>query len=225
MTTPHLTTTDIASLADRLHRCFSSVIYDVMRNRGTPPRVLRRDMRGVEPTMKCAGPVMTVSGRPDPTLSQHESLYAWAGVLSKARPGHVLICQPQDDVRALMGGLSAEALKMKGVRGYIVDGGCRDAQDIVNQEFPVFCRFYSPIDIVGNWRADGFDVDIVIGPNVVRSTDWVLADRDGIVLIPGAELEEVLAAAEAKMAAEGGMMAAIRAGEDPQAAYMKHRVF
>lgn len=212
-------------LADRLQRCFSSVIYDVMRNMGAAPRVLRRDLRGVEPTMVCAGPVMTVSGRPDPTLSQHESLYEWAGVLSKAKPGHVLICQPQDDVRALMGGLSAEALKMKGVRGYIVDGGCRDARDVVAQEFPVFCRFFSPIDIVGSWKPDGFDVDIIIGPHVVRAGDWVLADRDGIVLIPGADLEKVLEAAEAKMAAEGGMMAAIRAGEDPQAAYMKHRVF
>ncbi len=183
--------------------------------------MLKRDIRGVEPTMRCAGPVMTVSGRPDPTLSQHESLYEWAGVLSKAKPGHVLICQPQDDVRALMGGLSAEALKMRGVRGYIVDGGCRDAQDVVNQQFPTFCRFYSPIDIVGNWKADGFDVDIVIGPHVVRAGDWVLADRDGIVLIPGSELDAVLEAAEAKMSAEGGMLKAIRAGVDPQEAYMR----
>jgi regulator of RNase E activity RraA len=201
------------------------VIYDVMRNRGSAPRVLKRDIRGVEPTMKCAGPVMTVSGRPDSTLTQHEALLAWAGVLSKAKPGHVLICQPQDDVRALMGGLSAEALKIRGARGYIVDGGCRDAQDVVDQNFPVFCRFFSPIDIVGNWRADGFDVDIIIGPHVVKATDWVLADRDGVVLISGAEVEEVIIAAEAKMAAEGGMMTAIRAGVDPQEAYLKHRVF
>ncbi len=213
------------SLADRLHRCHSSVIYDVMRNQGTPPRVLPRHVRGIDPQMTCAGPVMTVRGRPDPTLSQHDTLYAWAGVLSKAKTGHVLICQPQDDVRALMGGLSAEALKIKGVRGYIVDGGCRDAQDVVNQDFPVFCRFFSPIDIVGNWRADAFDEEIVFGAHVVRPSDYVLADRDGIVLIPGEEIEAVLAAAEAKMAAEGGMMAAIRAGVDPQEAYMKHRVF
>jgi 4-hydroxy-4-methyl-2-oxoglutarate aldolase len=215
----------MTELADRLQRCHSSVIYDVMRNRGAAPRVLKRDIRGVEPTMKCAGPVMTVSGRPDPTLTQHEALLAWAGVLSKAKPGHVLICQPQDDIRALMGGLSAEALKIRGARGYIVDGGCRDAQDVVDQNFPVFCRFFSPIDIVGNWRADGFDVDIIIGPHVVKATDWVLADRDGVVLIPGAEVEEVIIAAEAKMAAEGGMMKAIRAGVDPQEAYLKHRVF
>ncbi len=215
----------MTTLADRLHRCHSSVIYDVMRNRELPPRVLPRHVRGIDPSMKCAGPVMTVRGRPDPTLSQHDSLLAWAGVLSKAKPGHVLVCQPQDDVRALMGGLSAEALKIRGARGYIVDGGCRDAQDVVDQAFPVFCRFFSPIDIVGNWRADAFDEDIIFGASVVRPTDYVLADRDGIVLIPGAEIEEVITAAEAKMAAEGGMMAAIRAGVDPQEAYLKHRVF
>jgi 4-hydroxy-4-methyl-2-oxoglutarate aldolase len=215
----------MTTLADRLHQCHSSVIYDVMRNRGTPPRVLPRQIRGVERVMKCAGPVMTVRGRPDPTISQHDSLYEWAGVLSKAKPGHVVICQPQDDIRALMGGLSAEALKMKGVRGYIVDGGCRDAQDVVNQDFPVFCRFFAPIDIVGNWRPDAFDEEIIFGSSVVRPSDYVLADRDGIVLIPGHEIEEVLTAAEAKMTAEGGMLKAIREGMDPQQAYLKHRVF
>jgi 4-hydroxy-4-methyl-2-oxoglutarate aldolase len=64
----------MTTIADRLHQCHSSVIYDVMRNRGTPPRVLPRQVRGIEPHMKCAGPVMTVRGRPDSTISQHDSL-------------------------------------------------------------------------------------------------------------------------------------------------------
>jgi 4-hydroxy-4-methyl-2-oxoglutarate aldolase len=53
----------------------------------------------------------------------------------------------------------------------------------------------------------------------------VLADRDGIVLIPGTHVEKVVAAAEKKMATEGEMVKAIRAGVDPLEAYMKHRVF
>jgi regulator of RNase E activity RraA len=53
----------------------------------------------------------------------------------------------------------------------------------------------------------------------------VLADRDGIVLIGAADVENVVAAAERKMATEGDMVRAIRAGEDPQAAYLRYRVF
>ena len=54
---------------------------------------------------------------------------------------------------------------------------------------------------------------------------FILADRDGIVLIGKGCIEAVIQAAESKMATEGDMVKAIRAGEDPQAAYLRHRVF
>jgi 4-hydroxy-4-methyl-2-oxoglutarate aldolase len=213
------------NLADRLHACHSSVIHDVMKNLGLPVRVLPRTITGLEPSMKCAGPVFTVRGRPDPTLDQHTSLFEWAGLLSRAPTGHVVVCQPQDDTRALFGGLSAEALAIKGSRGYIVDGGCRDVQDIANQGFPVFARFNTPIDIASAWRAEAFGEPVAIGGLQVLPDDHVLADRDGIVLIGAANVAEVVAAAERKMATEGDMARAIRAGEDPQAAYLRFRVF
>src|SRR4051812_35654354 len=174
-----------------------------------------------KPDRSCAtkpGHISCHRQRPDPTLDKHTSLFEWAGVLSKAPTGHVVVCQPQDDQRALFGGLSAEALKIKGVRGYIVDGGCRDIQVIVDQRFPVFARFATPIDIVGAWRAEAFGEPIAIGGHLVQPDDMVLADRDGVILLESS-------AAEAKMATEGEMVRAIRAGVDPQEAYMKYRVF
>lgn len=213
------------TLADRLHACHSSVIHDVMKDLGLQIRVLPRTILGLAPGMKAAGPVFTVRGRPDATLDKHTSLYEWAGVLSRSPAGHVVVCQPQDDVRALFGGLSAEALKIKGVRGYIVDGGCRDIQAIVDQDFPVFARYATPIDIVCAWRAEAFGEPIVIGGHLIRPDDMILADRDGIVLVPGSDAERVIAAAEEKMATEGEMVKAIRAGVDPQEAYGRYRVF
>jgi 4-hydroxy-4-methyl-2-oxoglutarate aldolase len=213
------------SLADRLEACHSSVVHDVMKDMDLRIRVLPRSILGLESWMKVAGPVFTVRGRPDPSLDKHTSLFEWAGLLSKSPPGHVVLCQPQDDVRALFGGLSAEALKLKGVRGYIVDGGCRDIQAVVDLRFPVFARYATPIDIVCAWRAEAFDEPVVIGGHLIQPGDMVLADRDGIILIEGAAAEDVIAAAEGKMATEGEMVKAIRAGMDPQAAYMKYRVF
>jgi 4-hydroxy-4-methyl-2-oxoglutarate aldolase len=217
--------TSHTALADRLHACHASVVHDVMKDMRLPIRVLPRTIRGVERAMRCAGPVFTVRGRPDASLDKHTSLYEWAGVLSKSPTGHVVVCQPQDDVRALFGGLSAEALQIKGVRGYVVDGGCRDAQAIADLAFPVFTRFYTPIDIVCAWRAEAFGEPIAIGGLQVLPDDWIIADRDGIVLIPAAHVEPVIAAAEVKMSTEGDMVKAIRAGMDAQAAYLKHRVF
>lgn len=212
-------------LADRLAACHSSVIHDVMKDMGLAIRVLPRTIVALDPSMRCAGPVFTVRGRPDPTLDKHTSLYEWAGLLSRAPTGRVVIVQPQDDMRALFGGLSAEALRKKGVRGYIVDGGCRDVQAIIDERFPVFSRFATPIDIVCAWRAEAFEVPIAIGGIAVHPDDYVLADRDGAILIGSANAAEVVTAAEAKMTTEGEMVKAIRAGEDPQAAYLRHRVF
>ena len=213
------------TVADRLQACHSSVVHDVMKDLGLPIRVLPRTIVGLEPSMKAAGPVFTVRGRPDPTLDKHTSLYEWAGLLSRAPRGHVVVCQPQDDVRALFGGLSAEALAIKGARGYIVDGGCRDVQAIADQGFPVFARFATPIDIVCACRAEAFGEPVAIGGQQVLPDDHVLADRDGIVLIGAAHLSQVVEAAEKKMSTEGDMVRAIRAGEDPQAAYLRYRVF
>ena len=215
----------MTDFAPRLHACTSAVVHDVMKDLGLAVRVLPRSLRGVEPAMKAAGPVFTVRGRPDPRLDKHTSLYEWAGLLSKSPTGHVVVCQPQDDTRALFGGLSAEALAIKGVRGYIVDGGCRDLDAIAAQGFAVFARFATPIDIVGAWRAEAFGEPIAIGGVAVFPDDHVLADRDGIVLIAGADIERVLEAAEAKLATEGAMVQAIRAGVDAQQAYLQHRVF
>ena len=102
--------------------------------------------------MKAAGPVFTIRGRPDPTLDNHTSPFEWAGLLSRV-PCGLVVCQPQDDTRALFGGLSAQALKLKGVRGYIVGGGCRDIQAVADQGFPIFARYAAPIDIVCARRA------------------------------------------------------------------------
>ncbi len=213
------------TLSDRLHACHSSVVHDVMKDMGLALRVLPRTIVGLERTMKAAGPVFTVRGRPDPTLDKHTSLYEWAGLLSRAPTGHVVVCQPQDDTRALFGGLSAEALALKNVRGYIVDGGCRDVQAIADQGFPVFARYATPIDIVCAWRAEAFEQPVAIGGQQVLPDDYVLADRDGIILIDAKNVEAVIAAAEKKMTTEGDMVRAIRAGEDPQAAYERYRVF
>jgi regulator of RNase E activity RraA len=215
----------MGSLADRLQACYSGAVYDVMRDMGLGPRVLPRTISGLHTGMKAAGPVFTVRGRPDTTLDAHQSLIEWTGLLSRAPAGHGVVCQPQDDVRALMGELSAEALKLRGVRGYIVDGGCRDTDLICEQGFPVFCRYTTPIDIVAAWRPEAFDEPVTIGNVTIRAGDYVLADRDGIILIPAAETEAVIARTEAVVGTESELRRAVRSGQDPQQAYLQFGKF
>ncbi len=85
-----------------------------------------------------------------------------------------------------MGELSAETLKLKGVRGYVADGGCRDVDFILKLGFPVWCRYLTPRDIVGYWLPDQFDVPIRIGEVTVHPGDLALGDHDGMVILPKA---------------------------------------
>ena len=189
-------------LSARLARCYTGVVYDVLRGRGITECVLPSAIIPLDPTMVAVGPVFTVRGWPDATVSPHETLLLWTGLLSRAPKGHVVMMQGNDSARALMGELSAETLEFRGVRGYIVDGGCRDTAFIRKIGFPVFCDKATPRDIVGAWVPVAYDEPISYGQVVVRPGDYVLADCDGIVVIPQAIVAEVVEAATAAMSTE-----------------------
>jgi 4-hydroxy-4-methyl-2-oxoglutarate aldolase len=212
------------SLAERLEQCYSGAVYDVLRAMGYPNQVLPHTIRPLAP-YKLAGPVYTVSGYVDQTLDAHQTLLSWTALLSKAPKDSVVICQPNNHLMALMGELSAETLQFRGVRGYIVDGGCRDSDFITNIGFKVFCSFFTPVDVVGRWVADRFGEPITIGNVTICSGDYVLADRDGIVIIPKSIAEKVIDKTEAVLKTESKVRKAILGGIDPQEAYLKYGKF
>ncbi len=62
-----------------------------------------------------------------------------------------------------MGELSAQTLQARGVLGYVVDGGSRDTDLVLEQGFPVFCSFLTPADIVERWIPDRYGEPVTIG--------------------------------------------------------------
>ena len=212
-------------LSDRLAGCYTGAVYDVLRGRGHTECLLPSCIVPLDRGMVAAGPVFTVRGLPDASVSAHETLLRWTGLLSRAPRDHVVMVQGNDTERALMGELSAETLQFRGVRGYIVDGGCRDTAFIRRIGFPVFCDKATPRDIVGAWVPVAFDEPISFGQVVVRPGDYVLADCDGIVVIPSAIAAEVIDATIAAMATEDKVRARILEGVDPQQAYLEHGKF
>jgi 4-hydroxy-4-methyl-2-oxoglutarate aldolase len=139
------------SLADRLRVCYTGAVYDVLPSKGLTAQTLPKDIRPLNVQQKLAGPVFTIEGRRDDALDGHQSLLKWCELLSKAPAQTVLVCQPNDNSLAFMEELSSEALHYKGVLGYIVDGGCRDSAFVEALGFPVFCKYFTPIDVVGKW--------------------------------------------------------------------------
>ncbi|MCF7567550.1 RraA family protein [Sabulilitoribacter arenilitoris] len=212
-------------LSNRLEKCYSGAVYDVLRAMGYPNQTLPNNIRPLNIDKKLAGTVFTVSGRYDDTLDPHETLLQWTALLSKAPKGSVIICQPNDDKLSHMGELSSETLQLKGIRGYIVDGGCRDSDFINKIGFKVFCKYYTPVDIVGRWVADSFEEPIKIGDVDINTGDYVMADRDGIVVIPQNISEEVIEKVEEVLRTESLVRKAIMNGVDPQKAYLKYGKF
>jgi 4-hydroxy-4-methyl-2-oxoglutarate aldolase len=137
------------------------------------------------------------------------------------------VCQPHNHSVALMGELSAETLQNKGVLGYVVDGGCRDCDFILELGFPVFHAFFTPSDIVARWVPDveRFGEPIVIGGVTVRTGDYLIGDRDGTVVIPQAIAGEVVGKTEEVARTENQVRNAIRDGMDPVDAYLKYGKF
>jgi 4-hydroxy-4-methyl-2-oxoglutarate aldolase len=212
-------------LTKRLEKLYTGAVHDVLRAMGHPRCTLPHQIKALDPTRKVAGEVYTISGHIDQTQNAHDTLVQWTGLLSKAPSGKVLVCQPHTDMVALMGELSAETLQLKGVRGYVVDGGCRDTEFILKIGFPVFCSFNTPADIVGRWVPSRFGEPLTIGNVTIVTGDYILGDRDGVVVIPGNIAAEVIAKTEEVISTENKVRSAILGGMDPQEAYLKFGKF
>lgn len=212
-------------LTARLARCDTSPLHDVLRGMGHDGCVLPPTLRPLDPQARLAGPVFTLEGRYDPSLDRHATLLAWTRFLSRAPSGSVVVCQPNTQAIAIMGELSANALQLRGVRGYVVDGGCRDVEMILGIGFPVWCTLATPADIVARWAPIELGGAVTIGEVKVTTGDYLLADRDGIVILPAAVAAEAVAETERVMATEGEMRRAILGGMDPEQAYLKYGIF
>ncbi len=215
----------MGSLTERLARCYTGAVHDVLRMMGHEHVVLPPAIKSIAPGTKVAGPVWTVSGHLDRTKSRHETLLGWCTLLSKAPAGHVVVCQPNNHEVALMGELSAQTLQARGVLGYVVDGGSRDTDLVLAQGFPVFCSFLTPSYIVERWIPDRYGEPVTIGTVTIATGDYLLGDRDGVVIVPRALAEDVVTKTEDVVATESDMRRALIGGMDPVAAYNKYGKF
>jgi regulator of RNase E activity RraA len=212
-------------LRARLAACYSGAVHDVLRAMGHHDIVLPPDIKALLPGTRLAGPVWTVDGSVAAGRTRHETLLGWCTLLARAPAGHVVVCQPNTREIALMGELSAQTLKARGVLGYVVDGGSRDTELVLEQGFPVFCSFLTPADIVERWLPERYGAPVVIGGVTIRTGDWLLGDRDGVVIIPGGLVDEVVARTEEVVATESDMRRALVGGMDPVEAYLKYGKF
>jgi RraA family protein len=152
-----------------------------------------------------AGPALTVKVRPGDNLMLHRAL-------DLAEPGDVIVVDAGGDLTtAIMGDLMLAHAKRRGVAGLVVNGAVRDVDSIRAQDLPLYA---AGVTHRGPYKDGPGEINVAVALDgmVVEPGDLVLGDADGVLGVPFDAVPAVLAAAEAKRAAEEREMAAILAG-------------
>ena len=214
-----------AELAHRFGALYTAALTDVLDERGYLSQTLPAAIRPLVPGMRVAGLAFAVEGRPHPGMDAEASLRKTLELLGAVPPHHVAVYAANDSASAQFGELSAASLKSRGVAGVVLDGGCRDADFIEREGFPVFTRYVTPQDSCPRWEPVEWGHRVEIGGVSVATGDYVVGDSDGVVVIPAALRDEVLEAAEALAGTENEVRAAVRAGMTPLEAYERFGKF
>jgi len=143
---------------------------------------------------RIAGPAFTVRTARHDNLMLHAAIY-------RAEPGDVIVVEAGDDAMAVAGGNVCAIAQKRGVAGFVIDGVIRDIGESRDKNFPLFARGCSPIP--GSKEGPGeINHPIRCGGVVVHPGDVVIADDEGIVVVPLARAEDVLKKAQAKADAD-----------------------
>jgi 4-hydroxy-4-methyl-2-oxoglutarate aldolase len=213
-------------LAHRFAAVYTGAIADVLDRFGRLEQTLPPEIRPLRSGMRLAGPVYTVEGRPKPDADYDESLRATLEMLGAVPPGHVAVYQTHGDRSAHLGELSVTSLKSRGCAGAVIDGGCRDVEYVLRENYPVFSRHVTPQDCTHRWQVTGHgDVTIEVGGVLIAPGDWIVGDEDGVVVVPADVVPPVLENAETTVATENEIRRAVRDGMAPLEAYERFGTF
>lgn len=167
--------------------------------------LMRPYLRPVYPGARLCGPALTVLLQPGDNWMLHVAA-------EQVRDGDVLVaaCTTESE-DGFFGELLATSLAARGCRGLVIDGGVRDVADLQAMGFPVFAR---AVNAKGTVKATlgSVNVPIVVANALVRPGDVVLADTDGVVIVPRDRLAQAIDASTAREAAEADKRDQFRAG-------------
>jgi 4-hydroxy-4-methyl-2-oxoglutarate aldolase len=215
-----------SDLARRFSALYTGALTDVLDRHGYLQQTLSNDLAPLRPGTRLAGPVYPVLGRPHPGHDYDTSIRLVLEMLGSVPAGSVAVYETNDRSAAHFGELSATSLASRACAGAVIDGGTRDADYILREDFPVFSRYVTPQDCVPRWELLGHgDVTIVVGGVRVALGDWIVGDPDGLVIVPGERVEEILAEAEEKVATESEIRDSVRDGMLPLDAYERFGTF
>jgi 4-hydroxy-4-methyl-2-oxoglutarate aldolase len=200
-------------------RLSAAIVSDILDDLGHRDHTLDPAIRPLDRGVVVAGwanpfPVAEVSEIPaDPYTGEIAALDGIA-------PGDVVLVAAGGSARAAAWGeLFSTAARARGARGTLLDGYCRDERRITSMGYPVWCRGLLPLDCKGRLAVTGWRQPAVVGGLLVQPGDLVVADVDGVVVVPAALAEETVRRGMEKASKEDGLRDALVHGSTLRAAY------
>jgi len=163
-------------------------------------------MRPIYATAKIGAPAVTVSCQPGDNLMIHAAVEV-------CQPGDVLVVTTTaESTDGMFGELLASSLRVRGVAGLIIDAGVRDVADLTAMEFPVWAKAISAQGTV-KATAGSVNVPVVCAGAIVYPGDVIVADVDGVVVVPRGQAAEVAKRGDERRIKEEKNRERLRAGE------------
>lgn len=163
---------------------------------------------GVRPVWRCprvAGRALPVRTHPADNLPLHLAV-------EQARPGDLLVVDGRAEICGYWGEVLAVAAQQRGIVGLVIDGGVRDTVEQEDLGFPVWSRGVG-VRRTGKFWPGLVGEAITVAGVPVRPGDAVVADADGVLVLPAEAVEATVAAAHQRIEKEDGIMRRLRAGE------------
>ncbi|MBQ1766167.1 MAG: RraA family protein [Aquincola sp.] len=188
-----------AAVVEQAARFPSSILADVAGRRGA----LHGRIAPLSPSMRFAGPALTVEVRPGDNLMIHAAM-------AIAKPGDVILVDGKGDLSsALMGEIMSQQCAVIGVAAVVIDGAVRDSEAIRELGLPMYAAGLNPNGPTKN-IAGRLNHPISIGGVTVHPGDLVVGDADGVTVVERAKAAALLPLAEDKVAAETKRIADIK---------------
>ena len=175
---------EVASVADAMEQLYGTKSY------------MAHDMRPVL-TSKFAGPAVTVLLKKEEHKDGSKASQGMLDAIDAAAPGSVYVMVLEDGVDyAGIGGLMATAMKYRGLAGAVIDASVRDTPQIKKLQFPVFSRGIAPSTTINHYRFAGSNIPVTCAGARVNPNDIIVADEDGVAVVPRAQAAEILKKAQ-----------------------------